>query len=47
MTESAFTKKEAVEKLKTRVVSRMINVDPDLTIEEAFEQYIMYRNLGV
>jgi len=46
-TATANSKVKAVLKLKSEVVSDMIKANSNLTVEEAFEQYTMYKKLGV
>jgi hypothetical protein len=44
---TATTKTEAVYNLKKHIVSEVTWLNPDLTTEHSFEQYMMYKKLGV
>ena len=46
-TASAPTKKEAVYNLKKHIISEVPWLTSDLTVEQSFEQYMMYKKLGV
>ena len=46
-TASAPTKKEAVKQLKKQIVSEVSWLTSELSLDEAFEQYMMYKKLGV
>jgi hypothetical protein len=44
---TATTKTEAVYNLKKHIVSEVPWLTSDLTVEQSFEQYMMYKKLGV
>jgi hypothetical protein len=46
-TATAGTPNEAIDKLKEHIVSETTWLNSDLTLDEAFEQYMMYKKLGV